>query len=248
MSIMQTRVEKFTSLQMLSKQAAEYISKIITQEINKKGWCTVVLSGGKTPQLTYEYLSRPEYAGNILWEHVHLFWGDERCVPPEDPLSNFNMVNTALLSKTTIPSDNIYPVQAKPEAAEQAARAYEEEIKDFFLVRGGEDLPCFDLMLLGMGTDGHTASLFPGDSILDEKQRLVCAVCAPDTIEPQRRITLTLPAINNTGRVLFLVSGREKKGVVEKILDNRKKAARFYPAARVVPRENLVWFINESNE
>ncbi len=244
---MKTEFRKFSCLKSLSRDAAFYVRKIINEKIEEKGCCSIVLSGGKTPVFLYELFADPRFASKIPWERIHFFWGDERCVPSEDAQSNFNMASTAFLSKIEIPRSNIYPVRADTDTPDSAAEAYEKEIKKFFIsFKHGSKrvLPGFDLMLLGMGKDGHTASLFPGSDVLDETSRWVLPVKAPEAYQTRMRITLTLPVINISQHVLFLVSGREKEAVVKEIKDNRKKAAELYPAARVRAQEKLIWFVD----
>jgi 6-phosphogluconolactonase len=187
------------------------------------------------------------------WPHIHLFWGDERCVPPDHPESNFSMAFRALISRVPIPSQNVHRVPAEIEPPEDAAKAYEKILRVFFgpsnthpnRPHEGGPFPAFDLILLGVGGDGHTASLFPGGRALEETKRWVTGVRTPHGSPPVARITLTLPLINRGRHILFLVSGSGKRDVLRSILDDPDSAARRYPAARVNPEGRAVWLVDK---
>ena len=204
----------------------EDLCEKVTQEIldlsNKKialqNQFSIVLSGGSTPKGIYQCMAGPLYRNKFRWEKMHFFWGDERWVPPEDQRSNYRMVSEALLTKVNIPSENIHPIQTKNCDLQASARLYEESISDFFKLKKG-DFPVFDLILLGIGQDGHTASLFPGNPALLEKDLLAVPV-AQEGI-PEKRITLTLPAINHADMIYFLVSGLDKAEIVAEVLENK---------------------------
>ena len=185
-------------------------------------------------------LASPDFRDPIDWSRVHLFWGDERCVPPDHPDSNFRMVREALLTKIQIPNKNIHRMLGEREPAEAAA-AYEAELKEFFgAERGG--WPRFDLIFLGLGEDGHTASLFPGTAALEENEHPVAVVYVERL--HSYRLTLTLPVINAAAQVTFLVSGASKAMIVREILVS-DSASSNYPAARVRPTEGrLTWLID----
>jgi 6-phosphogluconolactonase len=198
----------------------------------------VALSGGSTPRALYELLGSAEYRERIDWRRVHLFWGDERCVPPNHAESNFRMVRESWLSKIQMPAENIHRMEGEKEPR-AAAGAYERELQQFFAPQPGQ-MPRFDLILLGIGEDGHTASLFPGSAALDEQERLVVA----DYVQKLKahRLTLTLPVINAAAQVMFLVSGASKADIVRRIL--RGSEAVELPAARVCPANgSLTWLI-----
>ena len=235
----------FSSLDELSRAAAELIVERAGRCIRDKGVFTLVLSGGSTPRPLYELLSTPLYAEKLDWQKVHLFWGDERNVEPDSLDSNFNMAHQAMVSKVPIPPENIHRIPAGNRTAEAAAEEYEAMLRRFFSMSADKNaFPCFDLILLGMGKDGHTASLFPGSPALDEKRKWVLAVDPPDLSPRVARITLTLPVINNGASVLFLVSGSEKQDVLRSILHSPDRAQPSYPAAEVKPSGSLFWFIN----
>ncbi len=204
----------------------------------------------------YETLARPPFATRMPWRDIHLFWGDERCVPSDHPDSNFGMAFRALISKMPIPSQNVHRVPVELNSPEDAGEAYEKVLGKFFgsfvktgrysqAMRRGHPFPSFHLILLGVGKDGHTASLFPGDHALNEKKRWVAVVRGPYGFPPVPRITFTLPVINSAQCVLFLVSGAEKREIIRSILNDLNPATRSYPAARVNPLGKLVWLIDE---
>jgi 6-phosphogluconolactonase len=185
--------------------------------------------------LLYEQL----VAQPIAWQHVHVFWGDERCVPPDHPESNYRMVRETLLANIAIPPGNVHRMAGEKEPGIAAAE-YEEELKSFFQLASGA-FPRFDLILLGLGEDGHTASLFPGSDALEETKRLVAATYVAKL--NAYRLTLTLPVLNHGAVVLFLVAGASKAAVVNEILRDDEPSARF-PAARLDPPDGrLVWLM-----
>jgi 6-phosphogluconolactonase len=238
-------VRFFSSLDELSRAAANLIIERAGRCIREKGVFTLVLSGGSTPRPLYELLSTPFYAEKLDWRKMHLFWGDERNVAPDDANSNFRMAREAMVSKIPIPPENIYRIPTGDRTAEAVAEEYEEALRRFFSMPAHKNaFPRFDLILLGMGKDGHTASLFPGSPALDEKRKWVLAVDPPDLSPRVARITLTLPVINNGASVLFLVSGSEKHDVLHSIFHSPEQTQPGYPAAEVKPSGSLFCFIN----
>jgi 6-phosphogluconolactonase len=224
----------------LARSAAARFIAAGTEAYALHGRFAVALSGGSTPKMMYALLAGPEFSNELDWARVDVFWGDERCVPPDHPESNFRMAKEALLDKIAVPPANVHRMRAE-EAPGPAADAYENEIKRFFALQSGQ-LPRFDLVLLGLGEDGHTASLFPGSRVLDERDRLVAAPYAEKL--QAHRLTLTLPVINAAARVIFLVAGASKAKVVGEILQAGKPADR-YPAARVRPANgDVTWLID----
>jgi len=223
----------------LAAECASEIAGLILDSAEKGKIFSVALSGGSTPELLFSILGR-EYSKSLPWENVHFFWGDERCVPPEDSESNFGMTKRTLLSKIEIPSGNIHRIrgEADPEAE---AKRYSDEISGFAGVRNG--LPEFSLVILGIGDDGHTASIFPGHLELLNSDK-ICEV-AVHPVSGQKRITITGRVINNAGSVFFLVTGKKKQEVLEEIL-NQKPIAKSYPAFFIEPEEgNLIWYIDK---
>jgi 6-phosphogluconolactonase len=223
----------------LNRKAAQQFVALARQAIIARGRFAVALSGGSTPKALYSLLATDEFKQQLAWRQMHLFWGDERCVAPDHAESNFRMVKESLLSKIPIPSGNVHRMNGEIEPA-VAATAYEAELKEFFSPLEN-NLPRFDLLLLGLGEDGHTASLFPGSSALNESARLV----APSYVDKlhAHRLTLTLPVINNGAQISFLVAGKSKASMVKEIL---RRETGGYPAARIQPaRGRLTWFITE---
>jgi 6-phosphogluconolactonase len=243
---MKPEIRCFPKLSDLSREAAQFISELAEATIKERNIFTLVLSGGSTPRLLYEELARRPISKKINWQKTHIFWGDERCVPPYHSDSNYGLAHQALVSKVDIPPANVHRIPAEGGSA-NAAEAYEETLRRFFhppaTSEEGTHLPSFDLVLLGLGQDGHTASLFPGDAALEEKYRWVVAVDGASASPPVARITLTLPVLNKAKCVIFLVSGVRKREAFEEIMNNPGTAA--YPAARVRPSGRLLWFIDE---
>ena len=264
---MQIEAKYFHDLESLSLEAANLIARRAKEKAGQGESFTLVLSGGKTPQRLYEILSCPPFLIEMPWSRIHFFWGDERCVPPDHPDSNYYLANQSLLARVNPPETNTHRILAEKGQGPLAAREYERDILAFFhslnrptmesavtkknppiptLSKGNEErsiAPSFDLILLGLGKDGHTASLFPGDPALMEEERLTAYVPEPGLPPDLPRVTLTLPIINQAEEVIFLVSGEEKQGVVRTILDDPSNAQERYPAARVQPRGKLYWFI-----
>jgi len=212
----------------LARGAADAVAALIIAAAQKQARFTLALSGGSTPQKLYQCLAR-DWRDKIPWERVHFFWGDERFVPPDHPDSNYRMVRESLLQKIPVPSANIHPVPAQCETAREAAAEYERELRFFF---GPGDFPAFDVSLMGLGEDGHTASLFPGSPALNEKSRW--AVDAKPGMDPRHdRVTLTVPVFSRARRTLFLVAGAGKARVLKQVLQgplNRHPAQLIQPA------------------
>jgi 6-phosphogluconolactonase len=234
----QTTIFRAPSIEEISKTAAQHIRAAARRCVDLHDSFTLVLAGGNTPRHLYKILSTPPTAVDIPWSHTHLFWGDERWVPHDHPDSNFGMAYNSLIAKIGIPTANLHPMPTDLGTPEAGAAAYEKTLKEFF-----ENKPCqFDIILLGMGHDGHTASLFPHSPALDITDRMAAAVPAPKASPVVERITLTLPAINSAHEINFLISGQAKQKIMQSILDMPATAARLYPAARVRPRQRLFWF------
>ena len=210
----------------LAQEAARRIARQAVAASRSRGRFSVALSGGSTPGSLYRLLAENPYRGQIPWADVHIFWGDERCVPADDPGSNYGQAVKLLLSQVPIPSDNVHRVQGELDPP-VAARLYDAALQRFFC---GPRIR-FDLVLLGLGTDGHTASLFPGSDALEEKERWTAAAENGDPSVP--RVTLTLPVLNNAAAVLFLVAGSAKAGVLASLLS--ADPPDIVPARRVRP-------------
>jgi 6-phosphogluconolactonase len=245
-SDMKPEVRRYPNLEVLSDAAAEFICSLAGERVSQSGLFTIALSGGKTPKSLYENLARPSSSTRMPWSHIHLFWGDERCLPLDHPEGNFSMAFHALISRVPIPPQNVHRIPAEIEPPEGAAEAYEGVLREFFgSPRKPGPIPAFDLIVLGVGKDGHTASLFPGGKALEESKRWVTAVRTPHGSPPVARITLTLPLISRGRCILFLASGAGKREVLRSILDDPDSAAQRYPAARVNPDGKVVWLVDE---
>ena len=219
--------------------AAEETAHIAGESICTHGEFTLCLSGGSTPAATYDLLAT-RFHLSVDWKEVQFFWGDERCVPPDDPESNFAMANRTMLSKLALKPDQVHRMRGEEEPA-RAAKAYEEELRKHFGGADGE-FPRFDLIMLGLGDNRHTASLFPGDSALHETQRMVVAVEVDAA--PRKRLTLTPPVINNAQRVMFLVAGQGKAAAVKDVLEGPRDPDRF-PAQIVAPHDGeVIWMLD----
>jgi 6-phosphogluconolactonase len=219
--------------------AAEEFVRLGRAAIAERGRFTVALSGGSTPRSLYSLLAK-DYA-DFSWSRTFLFFGDERHVPPGDPDSNYRMVDEALLSKVPIPAGNVDRVRADLPDAAAAALQYEESLRTFFKLPPGE-FPRFDLILLGLGADGHTASLFPDSDGLKEQSRLVIA----NWVEKLQthRITITFPVLNHATEVMFLANGSDKANMVQQVLEG--KSTPPFPAQQVHPDGRLVWMLDEA--
>jgi 6-phosphogluconolactonase len=227
--------------EQLVEKIAQTFSDLAHAAIKENGRFIVSLSGGSTPKALYERLAQPPYAGGIKWDHVIVFLGDERCVPHDHPDSNFKMLDEALLSKVAIPESNIFKTMGQAEDPEAAALLYDQEIRRVF-VSPSEEVPSFDLILLGLGPDGHTASLFPETKALKEMHRLYVA----NYVEKfgSNRLTMTLPLINAGQEVIFLVSGDLKAQILQEVLEQPEKQ---FPSQLIKPCSgNLHWYVDRA--
>lgn len=231
----------FPDRESLSRTAASMIATLAAGTIEAKGTFSIALSGGDTPKRLFTLLGA-EYAPAVPWSRVHFFWADERCVPKDDEESNFKNAYERWLSRIALPEGTIHRIRGELSPAHAAAQ-YEDELRRAF---GGEGLPSFDLIVLGMGSDGHTASLFPGAASLDEKERLAIPVYA-DVLKSWR-VTLTLPVLNNAEHILFLVAGASKAETLGALFnaEPRSEQRRRSPAGLVRPGHGvLTWLVDE---
>lgn len=219
-------------------RAADSLVEFCAAAIQQRGVCNLVLSGGKTPEPLYRALAERSDHPSIDWHRVHLFWGDERYVPHDDPRSNFRLAYEVWLRHAPIPHENWHPMPTREADPDAAARAYEATLRAHF----GESVqyPSFDLVLLGLGDDGHIASLFPGASALDETQRWVVASHAP--VEPRQRLTLTLPVLQ-ANRLWFLVAGESKVSMIEPLFGGTVDPA--LPITRLGANLRHFWWLSE---
>ncbi len=223
----------------LAKALADRFVEVVSTAVEKNGKATVALSGGSTPRALYALLAESQYREKIDWDKVHLFWGDERCVPHDSLESNYKMVKDSLISKVSIPPSCVHPTRDQDTDPAGSAEAYEEDLKREFKLTAGS-FPRFDLVLLGLGPDGHTASLFPGTQALGESERLVVANYV-DKFK-SHRITFTLPVINAAANVIFMVGGADKKDILQQVL---KKEPVAFPAQLIRPTDGeLDWFVD----
>ena len=219
----------------MSRRAAETVVGTVNDAIQTVGTCSIVLSGGATPRTLYHLLAS-EFRAEIPWANVQVFWGDERYVPPEDSRSNYRMAKEALLDYVPCPPANIHPMPTHSPSADAAARDYERTLRNHF----GEEWPRFDIVLLGLGDDGHTASLFPGSLALAERTRWVVAAQAP--VEPHVRLTLTLPALTRARAVFVLVGGATKAEALRHVLEGAGDWIK-YPAAGIrLANGPVIWW------
>lgn len=235
----QGQIRLCRDLDDVSFRAAELFVRLGHEAVSSSDRFTVALAGGSTPKALYALLATDPFRLQIPWPAVHLFWGDERCVSPDHPDSNYRMAREAFLAKIPIPAENVHRMPAEDEDHDRAAAEYERALRTFFGVPGGE-MPRFDLVLLGMGEDGHTASLFPGTDVLRETERLVAA----NYVEKvgMYRLTLTTPVINHAANVVFLVSGESKASVLREVLEGEYQPQRL-PSQLVRPGKGHLLFI-----
>lgn len=231
------KVEILADPATMARRVAEWMIELANA---KDGTFAVCLSGGSTPQTLYEYLAEPPYRDRFPWSRTHWFWGDERFVPHDDALSNYRMVREALLARAPIPAVNIHPIPTEGISSETAASVYERELKIFYgAERFDPARSLFDVNLLGLGPDGHTASLFPGDAVLAERDKWVCAVIGA---KPESRITLTYPALESSRYAAFLVAGKEKRAIFKRL----RRGDVSLPAARLRPTGEVTWFLDRA--
>ncbi|MBI4552505.1 MAG: 6-phosphogluconolactonase [Candidatus Latescibacteria bacterium] len=227
----------------LSRQATVEFVRLANRAISSTGRFTVALAGGSTPRKLYDLLASEAFRTQVIWSNVEVFWGDERCVPPDHPDSNYRMAYEALLSQVPIPPDLIHRMPAERDDVAAAADEYERTIRESFDLADGE-FPRFDLILLGMGDDGHTASLFPGTAAIHEQRRLVVAHYVEKF--KTNRMTLTPPVLNGGHNVFFLVSGESKAATLKEVLQGESQPDR-YPSQVVRPESgSLVWLIDRA--
>lgn len=229
-------VRIYRDAEEVAAEAAGWLHQLISASTERFSIC---LSGGSTPELLYETLARPPRAPGIPWQRIHWFWGDERFVPPHHPNSNYRMARSALLDPIRAPAENVHPVNTQLETPAAAADAYERTLHRFYgsdRVDPGKSL--FDVVLLGIGEDGHTASLFPGAPAIEEKARWVGPVIG---FRPEPRITLTFPALRSSRHVAFLVCGAAKRQIISEIF-----AGADLPARRVISDGTIHWFMDQA--
>jgi len=232
-------IRVYPSLEKLSRAAAEELANIAHAAARDRDRFTLALSGGQTPRLLYQLLAR-EHRAVIPWRKTEIFWGDERYVSPDDPHSNCRMAKESMLDHIPIPRHHLHPMPTLLPDPEEAAEAYEETLMLHFPGRW----PRFDLILLGMGPDGHIASLFPHNIVLEEEARVVAAV-RDDRATPPLRLTLTLPAINHAANIHFLIAGKSKSPALHRALAPNANP-KSSPAAAIKPIDgHLIWWLDQ---
>jgi len=232
-----TMLQIFSDPLELARGAAEHFVTRSNEAVERRGLFTVALSGGSTPKVLYQLLADPSepFRDRVSWSSIHFFWSDERHVPPDHADSNYRMANEALLSHVPISENNVHRILSEYPSAAAAAEAYETTL----WALAESDLPRLDLILLGLGADGHTASIFPGSEVLHETKRLVVASWVEKL--KTHRITMTLPLLNNGASIVFLVSGKEKAEIAKAVLEGPKG----YPAQQVNPLNGeLLWMLD----
>jgi 6-phosphogluconolactonase len=240
---MDTRV--LPDLDAVSRAALGELLRSMRDAVKERGVFAIALAGGRTPAKMYDLWAHAEGQGaRTQWDKVHLFWGDERYVPRTDPLSNYRMARETLIEHVPIPPLNVHPMAGPEDFAtpEKAAEAYEAELRKFF----GSAPPILDVQLLGLGVEGHTASLFPGSPALEEKKRWVAAVEAP--AKPPQRLTLTPVVLNQARNTFFLVCGADKHEIIVALRSEPESKLSRYPASMIRPEGRVLWFLDKAAE
>ena len=227
----------------LAREVAEEIAGLSQEAIARSGECSFVLSGGSTPKRLFTELAGEAWRDRLPWNAIKLFWGDERHVDPDHPDSNYRMVKEALLAKVPVPLSNVYRVKSELPDAKDAAQDYENIIRSVYRLAPSQ-IPRFDIVLLGLGNDGHTASLFPHTQALHERERLVVSNWVPKLATD--RITMTVPVFNHAATVIFLVSGDSKAEILRRVLEGDRTPEEF-PAQLIQPDHGrVVWAIDRA--
>ncbi len=217
----------------LARRVAEWVSTVAGA---KHGTIAIALAGGSTPRRLYQCLATPPWCDEFPWPRTHWFWGDERFVPHDDPRSNYRLVHETLLARAPVPPAHVHPIPTEDTTPAAAAESYQKTLESFYgSARLDPSRPLFDITLLGLGADGHTASLFPGSIALTERQRWSAAVTDAGA---EHRITLTWPALESSRHAAFLVTGSDKRAVFARL----RRGDQALPAARLRPVGQLRWF------
>lgn len=239
------KIEIVESVEALTRRAAEEFVNCAEASVRARDRFTVALSGGSTPRSLFQLLvdSGSPFRTRVPWEKCHFFWGDERHVPPDHPDNNYRMAREAMFSKISIAPQNVHRIKTENPVAQKAAEDYAQELRAFFRLAQGQ-LPRFDLVFLGMGPDGHTASLFPGTDALREQTRLVAAPWVEKF--STYRVTLTAPILNNAGQIIFLIAGSDKAEALREVLQGSYQP-HLYPAQLIRPTAGqLLWLVEKT--
>ncbi len=230
----------------LAGEVSAVVADRVRTAVAERGRATLVLTGGSTPRYYHPLLVEP-LAEAGLRDSLHLFWGDERWVPPDHPDSNYRLARETLLEDLDPPAGHVHRVPTESGSPAEAARRYESGLRDFFgVLEGPSPGPLFDVVLLGVGEDGHIASLFPGDPLLEEQVRWVREVVGPPERPPRERVTLTLPQLAAARTVVLSVAGEGKRGVLTRLFDETDPAGRSLPVGRLEPAGELLWLVDRA--
>jgi len=230
------------SLQQFFELAADQFRNSTLQAVKKRSLALVVFSGGSTPSGLFQILAKPPYVELIPWQFIHFFWADERCVPPDHPESNYGQAKKMLLDLVPVPDEHIHTIDGSLDP-QIAAEQYQKTILKF--AAKGQPIPRFDWVLLGMGNDGHTASLFPGSSLATNEQDLIRPVQANYENRPAMRVTMTECLLNQGREILFLLKGLPKAEIVRRVLQGASDPS-LYPAQRIQPvAGNVTWLMDK---
>ena len=232
----------YENKEILFQNAAQYFTEVAAMAVADRGSMNVALAGGSTPKGLYQLLATSDYINNIHWEKFNVFFGDERCVPLDHKDSNYKMACEALLNSVPIPASQIFPMHTDATNMQACADEYAQLLRDK-LPQDDNGASQFDLVLLGMGEDGHTASLFPNTDILNETEKMVAGVYVKKM--QTWRLSLTYPTINNANNVMMLVAGKDKAKVLSEVLSGENENEP-YPIQRINPTGNLVWYLDRS--
>jgi len=242
-------IKEFDEHSKLSQKAAEHIISIANESVKARGYFTMALSGGNSPVQIYDRLGDPPLKNKMPWSRTLVFWGDDRYLLPGDRESNYHIAYEAMISKVNIPQANIFRIPTEVSPIEMAAALYETIMRKVFVKLRSIDiekkLPVFDLVILGVGKDGHTASLFPGHKAVNEKERWVTFVKAHARMTLRERVTITLPVINAARNIMFIIAGEGKGDMIKSILTDSKHG-KIYPATMIKPDGQTVWFIDRN--
>lgn len=239
---MNKKIEQVPDFEGLVRVAAQHIVNVSQETIANHGQMAFALAGGSTPKKLYSLLAGDPFRSQIPWGSIHFFWGDERHVPPDHQDSNYRMAREALLAHVPVPDDHVHRIPSEMQNAEEAADSYERELREYFQLAPGQN-PRFDLILLGLGPDGHTASLFPGTPAVHDTTRLVAAPWVKKF--STFRITLTPAILNKANHVMFLVSGQDKAEALRSVLEGPYQPEVF-PAQVIHPAQGqLIWLVDK---
>lgn len=229
----------FPDIDALSHAAIEECVRAANEAVSARGKCLIALSGGHTPEHANRIWAS-EYRDKMPWAKTHFFWGDERFVAADDPKSNYRMARETLFKNVAVPPENIHPIPAGVGQPDDAAKEYERVLRTFI----GDAGPSFDVLFLGVGVEGHTASLFPDSPALGEEKRWVVGVRAP--AEPPIRISLTFPLLRRARATYFLVAGADKQGIVATLRRNAPAETSKLPVAMLKPEGEVIWFLDKA--